>query len=230
MTVNLGWPGVTQAIPSAIRTESNTMKPDEVRALNEENVYALMRNEAVPADLRLQAAVVLYERGSKFTHAPEFRPFKPRVLDHLLANFVEHPPIYGINAPYEAMGRLHEHVELLGKSHAEVSQRHEKIIHEHKKQAETAALALSSRLESHQAEQAKIDKTHTVVQARIAVNAAEDLVRLGNDVLTVLDAQSRLATGRFGVVERALHELRWVLATLVALGAGFGGWVIHYFR
>jgi hypothetical protein len=89
------------------------MTLDELSAMNETNLFSLMSNEVVEAGLRVQAAVKLYERGSRFTTFSEFEIYRPQVLDFLLKQHVEKSVSYMPSPVADQLGRLHQKSEAI---------------------------------------------------------------------------------------------------------------------
>lgn len=94
----------------------------ELSAMNETNLFHLMSNEVVAADLRLQAAVLLYNRGSRFTTFAEFESYRPQVLDFLLKQHVETSVSYMPNPIADQLGRLHQKSEAIKSDLSQTSQ------------------------------------------------------------------------------------------------------------
>jgi hypothetical protein len=90
------------------------MRIEEIKALDEANLINMARNQVVSEAIRLEAAVLLYQRGSKFCATEEFAAiFKAKVLDRLLVTFKNAPAFQPANVPLESLARLYEHVGVL---------------------------------------------------------------------------------------------------------------------
>jgi hypothetical protein len=138
------------------------MTKEQLAHLNEENMYALMSNEVVPASTRLEAAVLLYQRSSKFCSTSEFQKFKPAVLDKLLVSFKENPPTYSVHQPYEALGRIFDHVNVLTTALGESDRVHQENLSAHRSDLDSSDAALHSRVDQLAARSAEADLNQAV--------------------------------------------------------------------
>ena len=84
------------------------MTAEELTQMDEKNLIATLRNPSVSDAIRRSCAVLLYQRNSRFCVHEEFQPWKPQVLDHVLKNFKENPPVFSSNTPFAALGRIYE--------------------------------------------------------------------------------------------------------------------------
>ncbi len=73
-------------------------------------------------------------------------------------------------------------------------------------------------------------KAFKLQQTKIAVAAAEDLIRHTDEVLGVVRAHEKLTAEQFELVNRALKELRWGLVSAIALATAFAGCALHFIR
>ena len=163
------------------------MTLDELSAMNETNLFHLMSNEVVAADLRLQAAVHLYQRGSRFTTFAEFQNFRPRVLDFILSQTAEKSVSFMPNPTADQIGRLHQRAESLQSGitaavdgAAEGDLAVSRSLENHVQNFDTHVQAVTSHLQTHtetlEEVSRKVDENATVVQQSFeAVDAVLDL-------------------------------------------------------
>lgn len=142
------------------------MTPAELSALDEKNLISTFRNPSVADALRLDAAILLYKRNSRYCQNDEFQPWKPRVLDSVLKNYKDNPPTFAENTPYAALGRIYEVHQALGDSLAETTRRHEETMSANKTAHEAADEELHNRVDQLAASAATSDLGLAIAAAR----------------------------------------------------------------